>query len=129
MPTLSTLAGAKVLQDRVYDGYDLSPLLKGQDVSPREEMFFYHGNRLFAVRKGDYKLYYYSNNPIGYPEKVQELEKPKLYNLSHDPSERFDVIDQHPEVVADIQALVETHRSKMVFGETQLEKLIGENPL
>ncbi len=112
--------------DRIYDGFDLSPVLQGQDVSPREEMFYYHGDRLFAVRKGDFKLYFYSNNPLGYPAKVEELEQPKLYHLSHDPSERFDVIAQHPEVVAEIQALIKVHQSNMKFGETQLEKRIGE---
>ncbi|GAA0879826.1 sulfatase [Algoriphagus jejuensis] len=126
LPTLSALAGVKMPQDRIYDGFDLSPVLKGEDLSPREEMFYYHGNRLFAVRKGNFKLHFYSNNPIGYPEKLQELEKPKLYNLAHDPSERYDLIDQHPEVVAEIEALVKIHQSLMVFGETQLEKRIGE---
>ncbi len=125
-PTLSSLAGVKMPADRIYDGFDLSPVLQGQDVSPREEMFYYHGDKLFAVRKGDFKLYFYSNNPLGYPAKIEELEQPKLYHLSHDPSERFDLIDQHPEVVEEIQTLIKVHQSNMKFGETQLEKRIGE---
>jgi arylsulfatase A len=127
-PTISSLAGLELPDDRVYDGVDLSPVLKGQDASPRQEMFYYHGDRLFAVRKGDYKLYFYSNNPLGYPEKIEELEKPKLYNLSIDPSERFDLIDQHPEVMEEITALAKAHQSALVFGETQLEKRI-EKPV
>lgn len=87
-------------------------------------MFYYHRDRFFAVRKGDFRLYFYSNNPMGYPQKVEELEKPKLYNLSHDHSERFDLIDQHPEVVEEINALAHVHQPPLVFGETQLEKRI-----
>ncbi|SFU14080.1 C-terminal region of aryl-sulfatase [Algoriphagus locisalis] len=125
LPTFTSLAGVKMPQDRVYDGFDLSPVLKGQNATPREEMFYYHGDRLFAVRKGDFKLYFYSNNPAGYPAKVEKLEKLTLFNLGHDPSERFDLADQYPEVVFEISEIAKQHSSGMVFGETQLEKRIG----
>jgi len=126
LPTITTLAGAKMPQDRIYDGFDLSPVLRGENATPRDEMFYYHGNRLFAVRKGDFKLYFYSNNPAGYPAKVEKLEKLTLYNLGHDPSERFDLADQHPEIVKEIQEIAKKHSAEMVFGETQLEKRIGD---
>ncbi|MBN7812424.1 sulfatase [Algoriphagus sp. H41] len=125
-PTISSLAGAKMPEDRVYDGVDLSPAFRGEKGAPREAMFYYHGDRLFAVRKGDFKLYFYSNNPLGYPEKLEKLDKAKLYNLAHDPSERFDLIDRQPEVVEEIQALVKSHQATMSFGQTQLESRIGE---
>ncbi|WP_057940234.1 sulfatase family protein [Algoriphagus resistens] len=124
LPTIVSLAGAKIPQDRLYDGFDLSPVLKGENQSPREEMFYYHGDHLFAVRKGDFKLYYYSNNPAGYPEKLEKLEMVTLYNLVQDPSERFNLADKHPEVIQEIEVLAKKHQEKMVFGETQLEKVI-----
>lgn len=125
LPTITTLAGAQVPQDRVYDGFDLSPVFKGEKVTPRNEMFFYHGDRLFAVRKGEFKLYFYSNNPAGYPAKVEKLEKLTLFNLGHDPSERFDLADLHPETVQELTELAKQHSAAMVFGVTQLEKRIG----
>jgi arylsulfatase A-like enzyme len=124
LPTFISLAGAKVPQDRVYDGFDLSPVFRGENTTPRDEMFYYHGDRLFAVRKGDFKLYFYSNNPAGYPAKVEQLEKLTLFNLGHDPSERFDLADLHPEIVAEIMKVAEQHSAEMVFGETQLERRI-----
>ncbi|WP_339876408.1 sulfatase [uncultured Algoriphagus sp.] len=127
LPTITSLAGTKMPQDRVYDGLDLSPVIRGEESTPRDEMFYYHGDRLFAVRKGNYKLYFYSNNPAGYPEKLEKLEKQTLYNLGHDPSERFDLADQHPQIVAEISDLAKKHSKEMVFGETQLEKRIGDN--
>lgn len=125
LPTIITLAGAKMPQDRVYDGFDLGPVLRGENATPRKEMFYYHGDRLFAVRKGDFKLYFYSNNPVGYPEKLEKLEKLTLFNLAHDPSERFDIADQLPDIIEEIMDLTKKHQSGMVFGETQLEKIIG----
>ncbi|MEB2785376.1 sulfatase family protein [Algoriphagus persicinus] len=126
LPTITSLAGAKMPEDRVYDGFDLSPVFRGENNTPREELFYYHGDRLFAVRKGEFKLYFYSNNPAGYPEKLAKLEKLTLYNLGHDPSERFDLAEQHPEIVEEIVELARLHSAAMVFGETQLEKRIGD---
>lgn len=126
LPTFSRLSGTPIPQDRIYDGYDLSPVFTGENKTPREEMFYYHGDRLFAARKGDYKLYYYKNNPMGYPEKLEKLETLTLFNLSTDPSERFDVAKEYPQVINDIQELVKKHQASMVFGETQLEKVIAK---
>ena len=60
--------------------------------------------------------------------KIEKLEKAKLFNLSQDPSERFDLIEQHPEVVEEIEALAKAHQASMVFGETQLESRLGTTP-
>jgi arylsulfatase A len=124
LPTFCQLAGATVPNDRPYDGYNLTGVLSGKNENPRNEMFYYHGDRVFAARKGEFKLYFYSNTPLGYPEKIEKLEKLKLYNLSHDPSERFELADRHPDVVAEIQAMVLKHQSSFKPGPSQLEKLI-----
>lgn len=124
LPTISQLAGVQPPRDRVYDGYDLSPLLKGEDASPRKEMFYYHGTRLFAARKGDFKMYFYSNNPLGYPEKIEKLPAYTLYNVQHDPSERYNLADKHPEVIRQIEQMVRQHQDKVQPVETQLEKRI-----
>ena len=52
-----------------------------------DEMIFYHDDKIFATRKGAFKLYY-KNNPEGYR---RQLEKPghlQLFNVQQDPSER-----------------------------------------
>jgi len=125
LPTLSQWAGATLPTDRVYDGFDLTPVLYGKGESPRKEMFFYHGTRLFAARKGPFKLYYYKNNPAGYPEKMEKLETLTLFNLQHDPSERFDLAAIHPEVIKEIEALVARHKATVVPAKSNLEKRIN----
>ena len=124
LPTFCGLSGTDVPQDRIYDGYDISSVWKGSPKSPRESMFYYHGDHLFAVRKGDFKLYLYKNNPMGYPEKLEVLENPTLFNLAVDPSERFDIAEKNPGVIEGINELIKGHQANMVFGETQLEKII-----
>lgn len=123
LPTISRLAGVPLPDDRKYDGYDLSPvLITEEDVSPREEMFYYHGLRLFAVRKGDYKLYFYKNNPRGYPQVLEKLENYQLFNLQHDPSERFNLAGESPEIVEELLELAGQHTETMEPVENQLDK-------
>ncbi|MFC4872503.1 sulfatase [Negadavirga shengliensis] len=126
LPTLAGLAGADIPQDRIYDGYDLSGSLFRSEASPRKEMIYYHGTRIFAVREGDYKLHYYQNNPLGYPEKMEKLEKKKLYQVQHDPAEQYDLADQHPEIISAIDELLDKHRSTLETVPSNLEKRIGE---
>lgn len=125
LPTVARLTGATLPADRLYDGYDLTPVLTGGGDTPRNEMFFYHGTRIFAVRKGAYKLYFYETNPIGYPERMRKLDTLQLFNVSVDPSEKYDVAQKHPEVIAELQQLVTEHQSTVEATPTQLEKRIA----
>lgn len=126
LPTVAGLAGASLPTDGTLDGYNLSPVLLEETPSPRDEMFFYHGTRLFAARQGDHKLYYYENNPHGYPERLERLDTHRLFNVAHDPSERFDLIDRQPSVVQRIEAMVADHQAGVEPVESQLDRRIGE---
>lgn len=126
LPTIGKLAGVRLPNDRIYDGFDLSTVLKGENISPRNEMFFYHGTRIFAARKGAFKMHFYKNNPLGYPEKMEKLETYQLFNVQHDPSERFDLAEKHPEVLKEIEAMVLNHQATVKPVQSQLEKKIVE---
>jgi arylsulfatase A len=58
MPTVCKLANVPLPGDRVYDGYDISPLLLGTGKSPRDAVFYYRGQKVYAVRKGDFKAHF-----------------------------------------------------------------------
>ena len=114
------LAGALIPTDRVMDGVDLSPVLFGNGKSLRDKIFYYRGSELFAVRKGAFKAHFQSAPGYatpGNPLKFEPHDPPLLFQLDIDPSERFDVAKQHPEVIADIRREVEKHRSNLVPGE------------
>jgi arylsulfatase A len=121
--TFLTLAGAEVPSDRVVDGLDLSPALFGTGPSPRKTMFYYRGTKLYAVRKGPYKAHFFTRS--GYRgDKEVHHDPPVLYNLEHDPSEKYDIFKQHPDVIEDIQKEVARHRANLKPGEDQLAKRI-----
>jgi arylsulfatase A-like enzyme len=121
-PTFSALAGAMMPKDRPYDGIDLMPSLQGK-AAPERTIFFYYEQKLRAVRKGKWKLHFsfYDHTRGGYTnaENWMTPDRPFLFDLDSDPSERFDLAAKNPEIVKDLR---ETARRY----EEEIERL-GEN--
>ena len=135
LPTFCSLSGTELPVDRVYDGYDISPLLTGTGDGERELVFYYRGEKVYAVRKGDYKAHFIIQNesgsqtahPITNPaieitNVPTLLEQPLLYNLSLDPGEKYNIAEENPEIVADIKKELENHLATLEPVENQLEK-------
>ncbi|MBN2313287.1 MAG: sulfatase-like hydrolase/transferase [Sedimentisphaerales bacterium] len=121
--TILTLAGAEVPSDRVVDGLDISPALFGTGPSPRQVVYYYRGAKLYAIRKGPYKAHFFTRSAYGRDEEVRH-NPPLLYHLGRDPSEKYDISKDHPEVLADIQKEVALHLANLTPGEDQLAKRI-----
>lgn len=124
--TILTLAGAKVPDDRVVDGLDLSPALFGTGPSPRQNMFYYREGKLFAARKGSYKAHFITRSGYG-KDKEEYHDPPLLYNLEHDPSEKYDISKDNPDAITEIRKEVALHLANLKIGEDQLAKRIGKN--
>lgn len=121
LPTACALAGADLPTDRTLDGYDLTSTLRGQDVDhPRDTIFYYRGTRIFAVRKGAYKAHFITKSEYGRND-LTEHDPPLLYHLEHDPSEKYDVAKENPQVIADIKRLAQSHQKSVVSVPNQLE--------
>ena len=116
--TFSEMAGVDIPTDRIVDGIDLGPVLFNNEKSMRKDMFYYRGDKLYAARVGDYKAHFITQEPYG-PD-VFEHETPLLYNLSIDPSEKYDISKENPAVIQRINEVVKVHNSKMVKGKDQL---------
>ena len=121
-PTIMKLTGVPMPTDRIMDGVDMSSILFGNGKSLRDVMMYYRGDELFAIRKGAYKAHF--QTAPGYPGNMvrQPFEKhdpPLLFNLAHDPGERFNIASEHPEVIADIQKELEKHRANLVIAPKQ----------
>ena len=118
------LAGAELPHDRTFDGGDLSPALFGTGKSPRDEMFFYHGEQLFAVRKGQHKVHFTTKvEYVG--QKPERHDPPLLFHLGHDPGENFDIAAQNPQIVRELVELAEQHMAGVVRVESQLMRRRG----
>ncbi len=110
--TALALAGA--LPATETDGFDLTATLLDGAASPRDTIAYYRAGELRALRKGPYKLHLITEGAYRQPPARTVHEKPLLHHLGQDPSERFDISEAHPEVVAEMLAAVAAHRASMV---------------
>jgi len=124
LPTLAYLSGYKLPKDYIIDGKNIWPLMNGEKgaVSPHEAFYFYWGTGLHAVRSGDWKLHlphdYRSLKdrpgrdglPGPYMQKQTGLA---LYNLREDVGEKYNVAEDHPEIVEKMMKYVEAARDDL----------------
>jgi arylsulfatase A len=123
-PTACALAGAPIPDDRAMDGYDLSPVLFNGEAGPRDTMIYYRGEQIYAARKGPYKAHFITQGAYGMGGDRTEQKVPLLFHLEHDPSEKYNIADQHPEVIEEIKRVVEEHKKTVKPVENQLVKRI-----
>jgi len=119
--TSLALAGVELEKERIVDGYDLTESLKGKEKSPREIVYYYRGTKLMALRKGPWKAHFATQESYTGNNKRIEHDPPVLYNLEVDPSEKWDVAEQHPEVITEIKAAADAHQETVVAVPSQLE--------
>ena len=115
-PTLAAIGGAALPADRRIDGKDIGPLLFGEPeaTSPHEAFFYYKRDSIEAVRSGRWKLHVRKDD--------QALEE--LYDLEADIGESTNLYAQHPEVVRDLQAKIDSCRRDLGDAAVGLK---GEN--
>jgi arylsulfatase A-like enzyme len=123
LPTIVAAAGAPEPRNRI-DGVNLLPLLEGgADANPRRQFFYYYGRQLRGVRKDRWKLLlphtsdsYSGQEPgrDGFPGRIVPVKIGlALYDLTSDIGESRDVAAEHPDVVAELQALAESARDDL----------------
>ncbi len=114
------LAGADVPTDRIVDGVDIRPVLFGTGSSPRKILCYYRGTKLMAIRKGAYKAHFITKNAYG-RDPFKKHDPPMLFNLEHDPSEKYNIAKDHPKIVKEILADAAEHQKSVKPVPSQLE--------
>ena len=133
--TLIELAGGTIPRDRTIDSKNIFPLLmQEQDVSPHEFMFHYCGNAIHALRyrprSGNITWKAHFITPVWTPGKeicdrslifcacfgdhVSQHDPPLLYDITHDPYERFELdpsLSLHQNVILRMKQAVKNHQS------------------
>jgi len=101
MPTILSAAGTSLPTDRVYDGKDMLPVLRGQTKQPLHKALFWDdGADQWAVRAGKWKLIYRKGS----------LE---LYNLDIDISETNNLAAEQPNLLRKLKALYDRWKAQM----------------
>ena len=116
LPTLIDLAGLVTPAAPRFDGISLAPVLRGQALVPKERMLVINYSRMpFALdypspsaasimrREGAAVLW----------KRWRLLEGRELYNLSSDPMQEHNVIEEHPEVAAQLRSHLDSWWSEV----------------
>ncbi len=140
LPTIAGLTAAP-LPGNPIDGVDIWPMMTGAADSVERPAFLYFDSwNLQAARLGPWKLHLSRYNTPAFTATPAvgrmnlRLLNPELYNLNEDPSEGYDVSEDHPEIVAQIQAQVRQYLLSMPaqvrqsWDETQRRRVQANNP-
>jgi uncharacterized sulfatase len=100
--TAAAAAGVPLPSDRVIDGVDLLPFVRGErSGAPHEALFWRTGHYQVALADG---------------WKLQVNEQPHsrawLYDLTSDPTEQVDLAEQRPDRVATLRAALDAHNAE-----------------
>jgi len=125
LPTFCDIAGVELPKDRTYDGISLKKVWEGSENNKREFYPFFSGNRLFAYRKGNYKIHFMAQPTYG-QTKEEVYDKPKLYDLGKDPGELYDIASQYSDIVKELKKEAENYLSGIQI-QNGLFDLPGEN--
>lgn len=99
------LAGVPLPRDRIIDGRDIMPVLKGEAPSPHETLFYYDTRTLLAVRHQHWKYHRRcrTDNAAFWPLH----QGPFLFDLDKDPNESYSLVESQPERAAELSAMLE----------------------
>ena len=125
LPTFCSFAGVEPPADRQLDGFDLSALLTGQsNLGPRDSVFYWRESQFYAVRVGPWKAHFITQGCYGIGPQKEMHEIPELYHLDTDPSEKYNVARQHPDVIARLRRVADEHTENVEPFQDQLAKRI-----
>ncbi|MHB1179923.1 MAG: sulfatase-like hydrolase/transferase, partial [Daejeonella sp.] len=122
LPTFAKLSGATLPKDRILDGMDISDLLFGKKDKVRNMIYYYINANLYAVRKGSWKAHF-TTHPSYSREAPLPHDPPLLYNIDVDPSEKYNVARQHPDIIEDLKKEYEKQKA-IIAAPAQMDKII-----
>ena len=125
-PTALAMAGVELPSDRIIDGRNMLPMLKGESSEAIRDVFiFYRGSTIYAARKGSWKAHFITESAYTSDNQYTEHDPVLLFNLDEDPSEKYNVAEHHPEIIDEIEAAVAEHRANLVAYPDQLAERTG----
>lgn len=125
LPTFAELTNVPLPNHKI-DGISILPLIeRNEKANPREIFYYYYNkNDLQAITDGNYKLIFphkhssyslYVPGNDGLPGRMGniDIKECELYNLRRDPGERYNVIEQYPEIVEKLKKAADEARNDL----------------
>jgi arylsulfatase len=91
-PTVASVTGARLPDDRAIDGVDQAPLLRGlTSESQRESVLVLSGRTLLALKWRRFKIFFTGDDPGHGQRSWSRLWAPVIFNVEQDPREEVDI--------------------------------------
>jgi arylsulfatase A len=125
MATVAAIIDTKLPDNAAEDSFNILPAWMDEQEAPIRPYLLqqaFGGQRTLSIRRGEWKYLdhngsggnRYENDPDLKPFHLPDVASDtlgQLYNLATDPGETRNLIDEHPEVVTELKALLELSRS------------------
>lgn len=97
LPTIQKITGADLPSDVKIDGKNIMPMLKGEQKSPHEKLYFFSDERIAGVRTPRWKMVLRARYR-GIERWLPEHDVNLLFDMEKDSHERYSVMNRHPDV-------------------------------
>ena len=112
LPTAASISGARLPDDRVIDGKDLTALLTSGAATPHDLLFFFDGNDIVAARDHRFRLVlntFYRTLSVPFEHFGSAL----LFDLEKDPQESFSFMREYPDDAQRLKSAVKEMRKEI----------------
>ncbi len=122
MATVAAIAGAHLPDNAAEDSFNLLPALRGEDTAPVRPYLLqqaFNGVRTLSLRRGPWKYLDHSGSGGNNYERdpglrqfyIPDSAPAALYDLESDPSEKNNLHAAHPDIAAELKALLDQSKT------------------
>ena len=126
LPTLAHLAAAKLPEDVIIDGKNITGLLQGNQQSPHEVLYFFDNERIAALRTQHWRAVLAADYR-GINRWLPGIDIQLLFDMERDPGERYSVMPHRPEVWQTMMMHLARGQRELQSLALQLEPIWGED--
>ena len=105
-PTMLAMTGNEKFQTEELDGMDISNTFFN-NTPIREDIHYYRQDTLVGIRHNEWKMYI--NDPNPWDDELSQKDMPALYHIEHDPSEKYNISKNNPDIVKKMKDLSNKH--------------------
>lgn len=103
------------------DGFNITKTLF-ENTPVRTDVHYYRQDTLIALRHKEWKLFIKDPNP--WDDGPKQKDMPLLYNIEHDPSEKYDLAKDNPEIVQKLNILCQDHINSTYKAPSKYEAIL-----
>ena len=120
-PTLIAMTGNEIFSQEELDGLNIKNTFFNNE-PVRHDIHYYRQDTLIGIRHKQWKMYIKDPNP--WNDDLRKEDMPVLYNIEHDPSEKYNVADNNSDIVNEILSLSVDHIREVPKAPSQYDAIL-----